>query len=377
MSNRIDPTTPNTATNDTDPSEALEGAFSAVIARARRPYEVGAEAARATAQTKTANKLENKGEKAARKAAIKALRELATSAGLNITIEPQEEVTGSDPVYENYKPGHNGGNHPSDTIELTREEAEFRQELLGGVSTSLETYTLAIGMLNQTIQNDPISGMSFEAALEMAQRDLTPAVVRDLYKQTQEAKARPIEPIKNSPTPGFDIMFVADEDLTEKQEDDVADGVQAAIPAYQGEPYVYRALHNEPHKQQDVSPVRVVFAPRHLNLPSGKADAQKAMIAAHNANTENSTSLRSAGDLEAMTAILHTIRTNPDGIDWKTSGYDEERFWATYYRNVEATPGADGDVPNVYVGFGGRFYRLNSGASNVVPTRALVVPKKV
>lgn len=264
--------------------------------------------------------------------------------------------------------------------ELTAEQQKFREQLLQGVPAAYATYRQTIAIINRN--SDPMPDHDFGTvaesfALELAQQSLTPALIRDLHTQLEKAKANNIE---NSPTPGFNLLFIPNRNLTTAAEDNLASVIQVQVPAWDGDPYVYKALHNTPHQQDTTNPNPVTFAlaPLHYNLPEGKAATQKAAMDAHNVNPENATTLRSATDLEAMTAIFQTITANPDNIDWQTKeGWNTARFHATYFRDVTATPDADGYVPRVYVADYGRFSRDISPVSSVNAGRALVVPKSL
>ena len=264
--------------------------------------------------------------------------------------------------------------------ELTAEQQKFREQLLQSVPAAYAAYRQTIAIINRNSDPSPDHDFGTVAesfALELAQQSLTPTLIRDLHTQLEKAKANKIE---NSPTPGFNLLFIPNRNLTTAAEDNLASVIQVQVPAYDGDPYVYEPIHNTPHQHNPTndSPVTIAFAPRHYNLPAGKASTQKAAMDAHNVNPENATTLRSATDLEAMTAIFQTITANPDNIDWQTKeGWNSDRFHATYFRNVTATPDADGDVPDVYVDYDGQFNRGDSPVGNGYAGRALVVPKSL
>lgn len=261
--------------------------------------------------------------------------------------------------------------------ELTPEQRELRETLLAGVTASHATYEVAMIAINERRRNK-LNPVHLEDARAMAEAYLTDDVVRELYAQLEGAKRPEIE---RSPRPGFDLLFIPNETLTTGDEDAVAVAVQKAVPAYSGTPYVYRALHSNPHQKNrdNETGVSIVIAPRHLNLPTGTVTEQNAAITTYNKAAEanrGATALRSADDLEAMVHNLHSIRTNPAGKNWNSPNvYDERRFWATYHRNVQGTPVAGGFVPHSYVNDDGRFNRNYSLGLDEFASRALVVTR--
>ena len=274
--------------------------------------------------------------------------------------------------------------HEADTTSLetlTPEEQAYKAEALEALRVSYGSYTAVMEAMNGTAERNtdgdanrlPVaSEAEAKVALEAV---LTPAMIRAELAQIAEFTTRPEA---NSPEPGFDTVFITTARLTAADENAVAAYLQSKLPAYKGKPYIYEPLHNETtahggHDTTDAeTKVVAVRVPRHLNLRRGTVAQQKEAILAHNQDPKQGTTLQTANDLIAMMHIATLISSGK--LDTTTEGYDETRFWATYYKDVLAAP-RGGVVPRVCVFGGARFDRDGSGVSGGDPSRALVVPK--
>lgn len=269
--------------------------------------------------------------------------------------------------------------HEADTTSLealTPEEQAYKAEALEALRLSYGSYESVMGAMNSTEERKaarnklPVASVAeAQAALEAV---LTPAMIQAERAQIAEFTANPEA---NSPEPGFDTVFITTKALTAVDENAVAAYLQSKLPAYTGEPYVYKSLHNETTAHRgDSTETKVVAVrvPRHLNLRRGTVAEQKSVILAHNQDPKQNTTLQTASDLVAMMHIATLI--DRGAIDPTTEDYDEARFRATYYKDVLAAP-RGGVVPVVFVDDNARFNRDRSCVSVVGPSRALMVPR--
>lgn len=260
---------------------------------------------------------------------------------------------------------------------LTPEEQAYKAEALEALRVSHGSYVSVMDAINSTKNRRatnnrlPVANEAeAQAALEAV---LTPAMIRAERAQIAEFTANPEA---NSPEPGFDTVFIPTKALTAADENAVATSLQGKLPAYDGEPYVYEPLHNQAtaHGGNDTdNTVIAVRVPHHLNLRRGTVAEQKAAIETHNQDPEQDTTIQTASDLVAMMHIA-TLIASGELDTTTTEGYDEARFWATYYKDVLATP-RGGIVPGVYVSADARFGRVCSNVYRDSPSRALVVPR--
>lgn len=259
---------------------------------------------------------------------------------------------------------------------LTPEEQAYKEAILEGFAVSHESYASVMDVMNGTKARKAAKNKLPVATEAEARRALeailTPAQIRAEMAQIVEFTTNPEA---NSPEAGFDTVFVADKDLTTEDETVLANVIQSKLKTYKGEAYVYEPLHNDgtAHRGSDSGvSVRAIRTPRHLNVRAGNVATQKATVEAHNNNPDVSYKLEMADDLTAMSHIALLVDTG--AINTTNPNYDEKRFWATYYKNVLATP-VDGYVPNVYVNDDGQLGRDGSYVYDDRPSRALVVPK--
>ena len=261
---------------------------------------------------------------------------------------------------------------------LTPEELEFKESLKASFETSYGTYSSLLDAMNGSKDRSKRSSEKLEVASEQEAQTaiealLTPGVIREAMSQIEEFSANPED---KSPEAGFDVVLIPNDDLTASDENAAAKHLQSLIPAWDGDDFVYEPLHNETtaHKAKpDVdNAVIAVLAPRHLNMRKGVVADQADRLDKIKADETSEAYLETADDI---TAITHATQLIAEGlIDTTSEGYKEERFWATYYKDVSAEP-VDGCVPDSYVDDDGRFICYDSDARDGDPSRALVVPK--
>jgi len=291
---------------------------------------------------------------------------------------------------EFYNPFNNGTSETDSNPDvLSPEEKQFKESLLEGFEVSYDTYATLLDVMNtaKDRKENKLELASEEEAKEAVETLLTPGVIREAMRQMEEFSVNPEE---NSPEVGFDIILAPNEDLNASDETVVAKHIQSKLKdAYSGNDYVYEPFHNRATAHwADATGASIVaaLAPRHLNIRKGEktvtesgeeltpTESQGAVVRAQNEQLEqDGVELVTSGiDTFAMTHIARLIE---DGaIDTKDGNYLQERFWATYYKDVLAAP-ADGGVPLVCVGGYGRFYRGVSYVDLGRPSRALVVNK--
>jgi hypothetical protein len=167
-------------------------------------------------------------------------------------------------------------------------------------------------------------------------------------------------PESKKPKPGYRLLIVPD-GLTET--DDLAIAMQhwTDVPT---ERLLRPMNYNAQHPIGSDEGYHIVFAPRHLNVPSMPASRQDAWTDYYNSQT-NYISLRPATDTEALahTALIPCVHNS----------YGQNRTWdLTFYRRFDEDP-QEGDVSSFYVGGGINF--CMSKASDCLATRAVAVPK--
>lgn len=265
-------------------------------------------------------------------------------------------------------------------LEPTPEAALLTPEtLLATFDTAYQTYSWQVDTANAA--RSAVKGRKKPAQLEVVPADTirtdlesilsNETVLADLQAEIDHFTANPEA---DSPVPGFDVVIVP-EGLTPADDQTVARDLQGRIQVALGTNYDTPYIRSEAYNDKRTPAVtgkgyRIVFAPRHYNVPSGTASVQTAWLESHNQGT-TATELQTATDGEALSQINNLLENDelPKG-----AGYDANRFHQTYFRRSDQAP-RGGVVSRVYVFDYGR---LNLGKSNVHydnPTRALVVPK--
>ncbi len=263
---------------------------------------------------------------------------------------------------------------------LTPEEQAYKETALEQLKVSFSSYENVMGAMNSHRNpQDKLSVAGEEQAKTALEAILTPAMIRAEMAQIAEFTANPEG---NSPEAGFDTLFIANESLTAEAERALANHLQDKLTAYSGEAYTYEPMHNQATTHRgngSDAKVVAVRVPKHLNVRKGVATSEKTAVQdqadtvnAHNNDPNTSYKLQMATDMEALAHIALMIDTN--AIDTTTPGYDEKRFWSTYYKNVLQTP-VDVCLSDVFVNDDGQLYRYRSDVRNGYPSRALVVPK--
>ena len=264
-----------------------------------------------------------------------------------------------------------------ETDTLSPEEQEFKESLLAGFELSYGTYTSTLDTMNNTperINNKLQEATETEARAEIDAL-LTPAVVRE----SMDSVAR-FDTLDEKDKHGLEararVLLVVDQDLTATDETAATKDLQRLFKdAWSGDDYVYPPFHGETTAKRATKPgakVQAVVAFDHLNIPAGTAKEQGVLLEVHNKDKNAQTEYITGDD---MAFIAHTRQLIAEGkIDTTNSEYVENRFWATYYRDVLAKP-VDGCVPFSCVGASGRVYRGFSDVWNGYPSRALMVPK--
>jgi len=257
-------------------------------------------------------------------------------------------------------------------LPLTPEEAAFKESLLERLKKTYRTYAFAMNVMNGARgKKAKLPVADFLVVKTAAEGFLTDDLVRGAKAEVDKFTAHPIE---NSPEAGFDLLPLPNTNLTGDDETALADHIQGLFAsAYKGDAHVYPPFHdNDTAHQADGTKAAVTFvlAPTHLNLDHGDVAKQKADLEAHNADPDTTT-YQTGNDLAAMLHIKHLADNKL--IDTTTKGYVEDRFWQTYYRDVQKKP-VGGFVPDVFFSDRARLYRGYSLVSYDEASRALVVP---
>jgi hypothetical protein len=164
---------------------------------------------------------------------------------------------------------------------------------------------------------------------------------------------------------GFDLLIVP-EGLTPADEQASAKALQTKItPDYT--PYIRSEVYNDVRSPTVTGKgFRVVFAPRHYNVPTGTASNQTEWMKQSNHQT-TATELQTVTDTEALAQINNLQQAG----ELNDRG---RRFSKTYFRRFDQTP-FGGRVSDVRVSDDGRLRLDRSGIRYGNSTRALVVPK--
>lgn len=179
-------------------------------------------------------------------------------------------------------------------------------------------------------------------------------------------------PEVGSPEVGFDIVIVPEE-LTEADESAIANALQPKIPGGYTKPWERSSRYNDKRVPEVTGKgYRIVFAPKHYNVPSGTAAWQRGWIGTDNDHGihVDGTELQTATDAEALAQISNLTATGALDEPGAT------RFHQTYFRRFDQTP-VGGCVSYVCFYDDGRLDRDRSRVRYGYPTRALVVPKSL
>lgn len=173
-------------------------------------------------------------------------------------------------------------------------------------------------------------------------------------------------PEAGSPEPGYDVLVVAD-GLTETDDHAIVNALEARIGSGYT-PYIRPEAYNDKRERVVTGKgYRIVFAPRHYNVPSGTAGQQTEWM--KDANRKSSaTELQTATDAEAATRATQLVASGEVAKGMSTN-YDR-----TYYRRSDQTP-RDGSVSHFYVNVYGLSGLGKSFVHRGDPARALVVAK--
>jgi len=253
------------------------------------------------------------------------------------------------------------------------------ESLLATLNTALTTYSSFLdiingerakvkGRRNRQEQLEAIDQAIIRAEVEALVSD--PAIIAELQTEADYFTANPE---KRSPKVGFDIVVIP-EGLTATDEQAIAKYLAKITTGYS--PYIRPEAYND--KRTPVitgKGFRIVFAPRHYNVPKGSTSDQTSWMKNKNQCTK-ATELQTATDAEAL-AQINNLQATGELND------PDARFDKTYFRRFDQAP-IDGDVSRVCVFDRGEFDwrdgRLALGKFDVHygnSARALVVPKKL
>jgi hypothetical protein len=253
----------------------------------------------------------------------------------------------------------------------TPEQAPLSPEsLLEGFDQAYQTYSFLLDASNGARAR--AKGHQKPAQLEAVPADTIRADVEallaneDLMAELQaEVDYFTANPEKDSPTPGFEIGIVP-EGLTASDEQAVAEGVQAKITT-EYTPYIRPEAYNDKRTPEVTGKgYRIVFFPKHYNVPKGTAQNQTNWMNGSNHHT-TTTELQTATDAEALAYINGLADTG--ALDNPSTRFDQ-----TYFRRSDQAPYVD-RVSRVYVSDIGRLYLSRSVVHDGDSARALVVPK--
>ena len=257
------------------------------------------------------------------------------------------------------------------TPEAVTDPSDLRESLLSGFEAAYNTYAGVVETVNTAraqakgrkkpeqlavIDQDTVR-TTLEAMLE------NEAVVAELAADIDHfAKS----PESDSPEAGYDVLIVAD-GLTETDDHAIVNALEARIGSGYT-PYIRPESYND--KRERVATgngFRIVFAPRHYNVPSGTAGQQTEWMKDANRKS-TATELQTATDAEALTQATALVASG-EVATGKSTNFD-----ATYYRRFDQTP-RDGYVSDACVNGNGESNLDLSYVHADYPARALVVPK--
>ncbi len=257
------------------------------------------------------------------------------------------------------------------TPEVVTDPSDLRESLLSGFEAAYNTYAGVVGTVNTArarakgrkkpeqlaVFDQDTVRTTLEAILE------NEAVVAELAADIDHFTRNPES---GSPEAGYDVLVVAD-GLTETDDHAIVNALEARIGSGYT-PYIRPESYNDKRERVATGKgFRIVFAPRHYNVPSGTASQQTQWMRDANQKT-TATELQTATDAEALTQATALVASG-EVATGKSTNFD-----ATYYRRFDQAP-HDDRVSYVYVrGYG----ESNLDVSCVrigFPTRALVVPK--
>lgn len=259
------------------------------------------------------------------------------------------------------------------TPEVATDPTDLRESLLSSFDAAYDAYASVLDTVNTaraevkgrkgkkpeqlpTIDRDTIRS-DVEAIL--ANEAVVAELAADIDHFTRNPEA-------GSPEPGYDVLVVAD-GLTETDDHAIVNALEARIGSGYT-PYIRPEAYNDKRERVVTGKgYRIVFAPRHYNVPSGTAGQQTEWM--KDANRKSSaTELQTATDAEAATRATQLVASGEVAKGMSTN-YDR-----TYYRRSDQTP-LDDDVSRFYVNDYGWSYLGKSYVHRGNPTRALVVAK--
>jgi hypothetical protein len=264
---------------------------------------------------------------------------------------------------------------PVDAIETgTSERLPLRESLLSGFDRAYKTYTSQIGLSNT--ERAAVKNRNKPEQLKVVDQSVieadiaailaTPGVVAELQAEIIYFSEYPET---DSPAPGFDLLIVP-EGLVGSDEQAIAKDLQARIDNDYSRPSIRPSAYNDKRISEITGKgYRVVFAPRHYNIPKGTTSEQTSWMKAQN---ENSTviELQTVTDAEAL-AFISGLEDNCELNNSSTLSL----FYQTHFRRFDQTP-LDGLVSDVCVGVYGKLLNLGRSVVHLERSaRALVVPK--
>ncbi len=257
--------------------------------------------------------------------------------------------------------------------EAVIDPSELRESLLTGFEAAYSTYVSVVETVNTA--RAEVKGREKPEQLAVIDQDAirseleiilaSEAVVAELAADIDHFTRNPES---GSPEAGYDVLVVAD-GLTETDDRSIINALEARIDSGYT-PYIRPEAYND-NRERVVTGngFRIVFAPKHYNVPHGTVSQQTQWM--RDANQEaTATELQTATDAEALTQATALVASGEVAKD-KDTNYD-----ATYYRRFDQAPHDDRVSVVCVNGYG--YDRSYLGGSYVRfrdPARALVVPK--
>ena len=258
--------------------------------------------------------------------------------------------------------------------EAVTDPSDLRESLLAGFDAAYATYSSVLDSVNTARANVKVKrGGKKPEQLAVIDQDTvrneletilaSEAVVAELAADIDHFTRNPES---GSPEAGYDVLVVAD-GLTETDDHAIVNALEARIGSGYT-PYIRPEAYND-HRDRVITGkgYRVVFAPKHYNVPSGTASQQTQWM--RDANRKATASeLQTATDAEALTQATALV------VSGEVAKGKDTNFDATYCRRFDQTP-RDGYVSRVCVRDYGLAYLDGSSVHYGNPARALVVPK--
>ena len=249
--------------------------------------------------------------------------------------------------------------------------SELRESLLSGFEAAYNTYASVVETVNTA--RAEVKGRKKPEQLAVIDQDTvrseletilaSEAVVTELAADIDHFTRNPES---GSPEAGYDVLVVAD-GLTETDDRSIINALEDRIDSGYT-PYIRPEAYNDKRDRVVTGKgFRIVFAPKHYNIPSATASQQTQWMRDANQKA-TATELQTATDAEALTQATALVASG-EVVKGKNTNFD-----ATYYRRFDQAP-RDDAVSFVCVDRYGESDLGGSSVHYVNPARALVVPK--